>query len=68
MLMTFSIVLAFGIIPAGSLFPNAAESFNKNILFITLIWICIAYDAYAQKMSHRRARAEYEFTATDDEF
>ncbi len=69
MLMTFSIVLAFGIIPAGSLFPNAAESFNKNILFITLIWMCIAYDAYAQKMSRRRARsAEYELTTTDDEF
>ncbi len=69
MLMTFSIVLAFGIIPAGSLFPNAAESFNKNILFITLIWICIAYDAYAQKMSRRRARsAESELTASDDEF
>ena len=69
MLMTFSIVLAFGIIPAGSLFPNAAESFNKNILFITLIWICIAYDAHTQKMSRRRARsAEYELTATDDEF
>ncbi len=69
MMMTFSIVLAFGIIPAGSLFPNAAESFNKNILFITLIWICIAYDAYTQKMSLRRARsAEYELTATDDEF
>jgi hypothetical protein len=29
--MTFSIILAFGVIPAGSLFPNAAESFNKNI-------------------------------------
>jgi hypothetical protein len=68
MLMTFSIVLAFGIIPAGSLFPNAAESFNKNILFITLIWICIAYDAYAQKMSRRRARSESEFTASDDEY
>jgi uncharacterized membrane protein YphA (DoxX/SURF4 family) len=69
MMMTFSIVLAFGIVPAGSLFPNAAESFNKNILFITLIWMCIAYDAYAQKMSRRRARsAEYELTASDDEF
>jgi uncharacterized membrane protein YphA (DoxX/SURF4 family) len=69
MLITFSIVLAFGIVPAGSLFPNAAESFNKNILFITLIWICIAYDAHAQKMSRRRARsAEYELTASDDEF
>jgi uncharacterized membrane protein YphA (DoxX/SURF4 family) len=69
MLMTFSIVLAFGIVPAGSLFPNAAESFNKNILFITLIWMCIAYDAYAQKMSHRRARsAEYELSAANKEF
>ncbi|BAY99440.1 DoxX protein [Tolypothrix tenuis PCC 7101] len=56
-LMTFSIILAFGIIPAGSLFPNGAESFNKNILFMTLIWICIAYDAYEQKMSRRRTEA-----------
>ncbi|BAY89728.1 MULTISPECIES: DoxX family membrane protein [unclassified Tolypothrix] len=56
-LMTFSIILAFGIIPAGTLFPNGAESFNKNILFMTLIWICIAYDAYEQKMSRRRTEA-----------
>lgn len=68
MLMTFSIVLAFGIVPAGSLFPNAAESFNKNILFITLIWMCIAYDTYAQKMSRRRERsAEYELSSADNE-
>ncbi len=60
LLMTFSIVLAFGIIPTGSLVPNGAESFNKNILFMTLIWLCIAYDAHAQKMSRRRERsAEY---------
>lgn len=63
-LMTFSIVLAFGIIPAGSLFPNAAESFNKNILFMTLIWICIAYEAHEQKMSRRRTRAIEESTLT----
>jgi len=63
-LMTFSIILAFGIIPAGSLFPNAAESFNKNILFMTLIWVCIAYEAYEQKMSHRRERAIEESTLT----
>jgi uncharacterized membrane protein YphA (DoxX/SURF4 family) len=50
-LMTLTIVLAFGIIPAGSLFPNGAESFNKNILFITLIWMCIAYEE-----DHRRVR------------
>lgn len=56
-LMTFSIILAFGIIPAGSLFPNAAESFNKNILFMTVIWICIAYEAHEQKMSRRRVKA-----------
>lgn len=63
-LMTFSIILAFGIVPAGSLFPNAAESFNKNILFMTLIWICIAYEAYEQKMSRRKARAIEESTLT----
>lgn len=63
-LMTFSIILAFGIVPAGSLFPNAAESFNKNILFMTLIWICIAYEAYEQKMSRRKARAIKESTLT----
>ncbi|WP_242053326.1 DoxX family membrane protein [Nostoc parmelioides] len=68
-LMTFSIILAFGIIPAGSLFPNGAESFNKNILFMTLIWICIAYDAYEQKMSRRRsqAMADYAVMAADEE-
>ncbi len=68
-IMTFSIILAFGIIPAGSLFPNGAESFNKNILFISLIWICIAYDAYEQKMSRRRsqAMANYTVTVSDDD-
>lgn len=63
-LMTFSIILAFGIIPAGSLFPNAAESFNKNILFMTLIWVCIAYEAHEEKMSRRRTRAIAESTLT----
>jgi uncharacterized membrane protein YphA (DoxX/SURF4 family) len=53
-LLTFSIVLAFGIIPAGSLFPNAAESFNKNILFMTLIWMCIAYEVDSKKSRMRR--------------
>jgi uncharacterized membrane protein YphA (DoxX/SURF4 family) len=53
-LMTFSIILAFGIIPAGSLFPNAAESFNKNILFMTLIWMCIAYEVDTKKARMRR--------------
>jgi uncharacterized membrane protein YphA (DoxX/SURF4 family) len=63
-LMTFSIVLAFGIVPAGSLFPNAAESFNKNILFMTLIWVCIAYEAHEEKMNRRRTRAIAESTLT----
>lgn len=63
-LMTLSIVLAFGIVPAGSLFPNGAESFNKNILFMTLIWVCIAYEAHEQKMSRRRIRAIEEATLT----
>ena len=63
-LMTFSIILAFGIIPAGSLFPNGAESFNKNILFMTLIWVCIAYEAHEHKMSRRRASAIAESTLT----
>lgn len=53
-LMTFSIVLAFGIVPAGSLFPNAAESFNKNILFMTLIWMGMAYESDVQRMRMRR--------------
>lgn len=53
-LMTFSIILAFGIIPAGSLFPNGAESFNKNILFMTLIWMCIAYETDTKKAKMRR--------------
>jgi uncharacterized membrane protein YphA (DoxX/SURF4 family) len=63
-LMTFSIILAFGIVPAGSLLPNAAESFNKNILFMTLIWVCIAYEAHERKMSQRRTRAIEESTLT----
>lgn len=53
-LMTLSIVLAFGIIPAGSLFPNGAESFNKNILFISLIWMCIAYEEDYKRARMRR--------------
>ena len=68
-LMTFSIIIAFGIVPAGSLVPNAAESFNKNIIFITSIWICIAYEAYEQKMSRRRtqAAADYTLSASQEE-
>ena len=62
-LMTFSIVLAFGIIPAGSLFPNAAESFNKNIMFMTLIWMCMAYEVDRKKVRMRRmAESMYEDT------
>ncbi|NJR40743.1 MAG: DoxX family protein [Leptolyngbyaceae cyanobacterium CSU_1_4] len=53
-LLTFSIVLAFGIIPAGSLFPNAAESFNKNILFMTSIWMCVAYETNSKRNRMRR--------------
>jgi uncharacterized membrane protein YphA (DoxX/SURF4 family) len=53
-LLTFSIILAFGIVPAGSLFPNGAESFNKNIMFMTLIWMCIAYEADSKKARMRR--------------
>ena len=60
-LITFSIVLAFGIIPAGSLFPNAAESFNKNIMFMTLIWMCMAYEVDRKKVRMRRmAERMYE--------
>jgi len=62
-LITFSIVLAFGIIPAGSLFPNAAESFNKNIMFMTLIWMCMAYEVDRKKVRMRRmAESMYEDT------
>ncbi|QLE54466.1 DoxX family membrane protein [Nostoc sp. TCL26-01] len=63
-LMTFSIVLAFGIVPGGSVFANGVESFNKVILFMTLIWMCIAYEAHEQKMSRRRAQAAAEYTMT----
>lgn len=67
-LMTFSIILAFGIVPAGSLFPNAAESFNKNIMFMTLVWVCIAYDAHEKKMSRRKsASMEYSLTASGND-
>jgi uncharacterized membrane protein YphA (DoxX/SURF4 family) len=66
-LITLSTILAFGFIPAGNLFPNAAENFNKNIFFMALIWICIAYDRYAKKMSQRRARsAEYDISNADE--
>jgi uncharacterized membrane protein YphA (DoxX/SURF4 family) len=63
-IITLSITLAFGLIPAGSLFPNGAESFNKNIFFMSLIWVCIAYDAYEQKMSRRRSQAMTDYTVT----
>ncbi|EKQ66999.1 DoxX family protein [Leptolyngbyaceae cyanobacterium JSC-12] len=67
-LMTFSIILAFGIVPAGSLFPNAAESFNKNIMFMTLIWVCIAYEAHEKKMSRRKSTAmEYSLTTSSND-
>lgn len=53
-LMTFSITIAFGIIPGGSLFANGVESFNKNIFFMTLIWIIIAYEVDTKKARMRR--------------
>jgi uncharacterized membrane protein YphA (DoxX/SURF4 family) len=53
-LMTFSITLAFGIIPGGSLFANGVESFNKNIFFMTLIWIIIAYEVDTKKARMHR--------------
>jgi uncharacterized membrane protein YphA (DoxX/SURF4 family) len=65
-LLTGSIVLAFGIIPAGSLFPNAAESFNKNILFMTLIWMCVAYEADTQKAKMRRTVERTYFRALEE--
>lgn len=53
-LMTFSITIAFGIIPGGSLFANGVESFNKNIFFMTLVWICIAYEVDTKRARMRR--------------
>jgi uncharacterized membrane protein YphA (DoxX/SURF4 family) len=53
-LMTFSITLAFGIIPGGSFFANGVESFNKNIFFMTLTWICIAYEVDTKKSRMHR--------------
>jgi uncharacterized membrane protein YphA (DoxX/SURF4 family) len=53
-LMTFSITIAFGIIPGGSLFANGVESFNKNIFFMTLVWIIIAYEVDTKKARMRR--------------
>ncbi|MDZ8187983.1 MAG: DoxX family membrane protein [Nostoc sp. ChiSLP02] len=68
-LINLSITLAFGILPAGNLFPNGAESFNKTILFMTSIWTCIAYEAYEQKMSRRRAQAadDYALNASSND-
>jgi uncharacterized membrane protein YphA (DoxX/SURF4 family) len=63
-LMTLSIVLAFGIIPAGTLFPNAAESFNKNILFMTLIWMCIAYETDSRRAQMRRTNDRLQLANT----
>ncbi|GAB4371610.1 MAG: DoxX family membrane protein [Elainellaceae cyanobacterium] len=65
-LMTFSIILAFGIIPAGTLFPNAAESFNKNIMFMTLIWMCIAYEVDIKKTRLRRTAERLYLNPIDD--
>ncbi|WP_017651560.1 DoxX family membrane protein [Fortiea contorta] len=65
-LLILSITIAFGIMPAGSLFANGAESFNKTILFITSIWMSIAYEVYEQKMSRRRAQAMNDFTSSED--
>jgi uncharacterized membrane protein YphA (DoxX/SURF4 family) len=65
-LLTFSIILAFGIVPAGSLFPNGAESFNKNILFMTLIWICIAYEADIKKARTRRTSERLSLNPPSD--
>ncbi len=53
-LMTFSITLAFGIIPGGSLFANGVETFNKNIMFMTLIGMVIAYEIDTKKARMRR--------------
>jgi uncharacterized membrane protein YphA (DoxX/SURF4 family) len=53
-LMTFSITIAFGIIPGGSPFVNGVESFNKNIFFMTLIWIIIAYEFDTKKARIQR--------------
>jgi uncharacterized membrane protein YphA (DoxX/SURF4 family) len=53
-LITFSITIAFGIIPGGSLFANGVESFNKNIFFMTLIWMCIAYEVDTKKARMQR--------------
>lgn len=63
-LMTFSIILAFGFVPYGSVFANGAPSFNTSIFFITLVWMCIAYDAYEQKMSRRRSQAMTDYAVT----
>jgi uncharacterized membrane protein YphA (DoxX/SURF4 family) len=53
-LMTFSITIAFGLIPGGSVFANGVESFNKNIFFMTSIWMVIAYEVDTQKARMRR--------------
>jgi uncharacterized membrane protein YphA (DoxX/SURF4 family) len=53
-LMTFSITIAFGIIPGGSLFANGVESFNKNLFLMTLIWMIIAYEVDTKKARMRR--------------
>lgn len=67
-LLTFSITLAFGFIPAGTFFGNGVESFNKTIMFIMLIWVCIAYEAYERKMSRRRTQAtEYSLAPSNND-
>jgi uncharacterized membrane protein YphA (DoxX/SURF4 family) len=59
-LLCTSIMLAFGIAPAGSLVPNGAESFNKVILFATSIWMCMVYEVHEQKMQRCRQSAAAE--------
>jgi uncharacterized membrane protein YphA (DoxX/SURF4 family) len=67
LLLTFSIVLAFGAIPTGSFFTNASPSFNTSIFLMTLIWMCMAYDAYEQKMSRRRTQAMTDYSVNTAE-
>jgi uncharacterized membrane protein YphA (DoxX/SURF4 family) len=64
-LMTFSITLAFGIIPGGSFFANGVESFNKNIFFMTLIWIIIAYEVDTKKARMRRTMERLNLLNTE---
>jgi len=44
-LMLVSFILAFGLFPAGGLFPNNESTWDKNVFIALLVWVCVAWEA-----------------------